>query len=239
MKYLIFTWMCAIWSLTAVAQEETFQITNIQTEKEILEVTYILHSEDILDSIVNRVIMNSNLLKAIDQEIMMYDEEILQKKRSWVSSFRLGVNLFSANTSLDQTNESITTYGLLPNVGLNLTIDPEKLVNRKSYMRQSANKREYSRFIKADSRQTLKKDILNHYYDYLSLLETVNIRQHGYETRKQQQEYLDSSFRNGEASYSELLIAENQVHLAKEALMKASIDAMKKRSEISVLTGLK
>ncbi|MEQ8469750.1 MAG: TolC family protein [Marinoscillum sp.] len=239
MKYFILTLISTVWSLTALSQKETFLLTNIQTEKEILDVTQVLHSEEILDSIVTRVIVSSNLLKAIDQEIMMYDEEILQNKRSWISSFRLGVNVFSANTSLDQTNESVTTYGLLPNVGLNLSIDPEKLVNRKSYMRQSANKREYSRFIKADSRQTLKKDILNHYYDYLSLLETVNIRQLGYETRKQQEEFLNSSFRNGEASYSELLIAENQVHLAKESWMSASINAMKKRSEISVLIGLK
>ena len=234
---------CLLFGLLAFseshAQTDSFILTEAQTEREILNVTRILHSEEILDSLVMRVIDNSNLLKAIDQEVMMYNEEYLQKKRSWVSSFRLGVNIFSASTSLDAQNESITSYGLLPNVGLNLTIDPEKLVNRKSYMRQAINKSQYSTYIKADSRQTLKKDILNHYYDYLSLLETVHIRQQGYVTRKQQADFFDGSFRNGEATYAELLIAENQVHLANESLMKASIDAMKKRSEIAVLIGLK
>ena len=210
-----------------------------KTEQEILTVTKVLYSEEILDSLVEEMVNNSNLLHAIDQEVQMFDEEILQKKRSWVSSFRLGVNLFSANTTLDQENQSLTTYGVLPNVGLNLTIDPEKLVNRKSYVRQSTNKREYHYYMLEDSKRTLKKDILNHYFDYLALLESVNIRHHALEGRKQQRAYVEGSFRNGESTYNQLLIAENQVHLATEALMKASLDAMKKKSEISVLIGLK
>lgn len=239
MKNLIGTIICMILMHCSYAQEGDFTLSKSQIESEILEVSGVLHSEAILDSLVTRVLSNSNLIKAIDQEMVMYDEEIKQNKRSWISSFRLGVNVFSANTTLDANNESYTTYGLLPNVGLNLSIDPAKLVNRKSYVRQSESKREYSRYIQEDAKTKLKKDILNLYYDYLGLLESVNIRHQAYTTRQQQQEFLDESFRAGNASYTEALIAENQVHLAKEALVKASIDAMKRRSEISVLLGLK
>lgn len=236
MKYLIYSLISLI-SLMTSAQSSVF--TEEFTQKEILDVTRILYSDEILDSLVVHAMNQSHLIKAIDQEVRMYDEEILQKKRSWVSSFRVALNLFSANTTMDPYYESVTTYGILPNVGLNLVIDPEKIINRQSYVRQSISKREYSRHINQDTRQSLKKEILNLYYDYLSLLETINIRQHALTTREQQEDYVATGFRNGEATYEQLLIAENQVHLAKEALMKASIEAMKKRSEIHVTIGLK
>lgn len=237
MKYLVWT---IIWMTTLATQaQDSFIFTRTQTEQEILDITRIIHNEATLDSIVNRVAASSNLLKALDEEMKMYDEEILQKKRGWVTSFRFGVNLFSANTTADPYNESVTTYGVLPNIGLNFTLDPEKLVNRQSYVRQSISKKEYARYIQEDNLMTLKKDILNQYYDYLAFLESAHIRQLTYETRKQQVEYLDGLFRNGEINYSDLLLAENQLHLAKEAMVTTSISVMKKRSEIYVLTGLK
>jgi len=238
MKFIITTLLSVFLASGAIAQRNQL-LTPEETEKEMLEVSRILYNDDVLDSIVTRALEHSNLIKAIDQEMKMFDEEILQKKRSWVSSFTFGVNVFSANTTLNTDNQSVTTYGVLPRVGLNLNVNPEKLINRKSYVRQTTNRKEYSRYIQEDTRMTLKKNILNLYYDYLGALESVNIRQHAYNTRKQQADYLNGLFTSGDVEYAQVLIAENQMHLAKEALVTTSIEAMKRRSEISVLTGLK
>lgn len=222
--------------LTAFSQQTILPAEQVKNET--LLVTHILHDEAALDSLVTLAVQNSNLLKAMDQEILMHTEEILQKKRSWVSSFRLGVNVFSATTTLNSADQSVTTYGLLPNVGLNLSVDPEKLLNRSSYVRQSEDKREYTRYVQANHRMVIKKDILNLFYEYLTMLESVDIRRQSLDGRVQQELFLAANFENGEATYAELLIASNQVFLAKEALMISSIEAMKKKREIQVLIGV-
>jgi outer membrane protein TolC len=214
-------------------------LTSQDQMREIMKVTHILHDDDILDSLVNRVYENSGLLKSFDQEILMYEEERLQKKRNWVSSFRFGVNLFSAQTTLGSDEQSITTYGLLPNVGLTMAVDPEKLVNRRSYIRQAETKRERSANLQADHKQRLKKEILGHYYDYLTLLESVVIKEKTLETRRQHVQAMQVEFKNGDAPIQQLLIVENQLHLMEEDLMKANLLTMKKKSEIEVLLGLK
>ena len=207
--------------------------------REIMKVTHILHDQDILDSLVERVYQNSGLLKSFDQEILMYEEERLQKQRNWVSSFRFGVNLFSAQTTLDGNEQSVTTLGVLPNVGLTMAVDPEKLVNRRSYIRQADNKRYRSEYLQEDHKQRLKNEILGHYYDYLTLLESVMIKEQTLETRRQHVQAMEVEFKNGDASIQELLIVENQLHLMEEDLMKANLLTLRKKSEIEVLLGLK
>jgi outer membrane protein TolC len=218
--------------LALLNEEEDYQL-------EILRVTHILDDPRILDSLVSRVHANSGLLKAFDQEIQMYEEEALQKKRNWVNTFRFGVNVFSANTNVSTNNESVTTLGVLPNVGLTLTVDPEKLVNRRSYIRQAENKKQYSYYMKMDHRQRLKNEVITMYYDYLQLLESIVILQHGLETRRQHAMVMEVEFKNGNATFDQLLVVQNQVHLAEDELMKAHISAMKQKSRIEVLLGLK
>lgn len=239
MKYLLPLFLISI-GIGARAQVSTTLYSPEETQLEIYNVSNVLTSPEILDSLAIKALDNSNLIKAIDEEVHMYEEEVLQNKRSWLNSFRLGINMFSANTTLDAgRDESITTYGVLPSVGLNLTVNPEVLVNRKSKVRASAHKQKYSEFIRENTKQTIKKDILNLYHDYLSMLETINVRRKGLNGRKQHVEFLESSFRNGEATYDQILIATNQVHLAEEALITASISAAKKKMEIEVLLGIK
>ena len=205
--------------------------------KEILAVNRILNDAEVLDSLVERVYAQSGLLKAFDEEILMYEEERLQKKRNWVSSFRFGVNLFSAQTTLDGEAQSVTTLGVLPNVGLTMAVDPEKLVNRRSYIRQAENKQDRSRYLQSDQKQMLKKELLNAYYDYLTLLESLVIKAKTLESRQQHVYAMEIEFRNGNAQIQELLVVQNQVYLMEEDLMKARITAGKKKSEIEILLG--
>ncbi len=238
MKYIIYLLFLTVLPFGGVAQQD-YMFSQKQIEQELLMISRVLHNESILDSLIETAVSNSNLLNAFDEDIRYFNEEIKQNKRSWISSLRMGVNVFSANTTTDNNNESVTTYGVLPSVGINLSLDPGKLINQRSAVKQSISRKDYSEYLKEDRKMILKKDILNLYYDYLGALETVNTRQLAYNARIQQEEYTNGLFSSGEIGYSELLIAENQVYLAKEAWINAGIDAMKKRSEITVLLGLK
>ncbi|WP_258098208.1 TolC family protein [Marinoscillum pacificum] len=206
-------------------------------QQEILKVSHVINNPELLDSLVQKAYRNSATIKTFDESMELYDEEYLQKKRNWVSSFRLGVNLFSANTSLDQDDQSYTTYGLLPNVGLNLTIDPAQLVNRKSMMRQAENKKSRTFYQQEDQKQMLKVRILNLYYEYLAMLESVLIRQHSLDARKQYLRVFEIDFKNGNRTLDELLVIQHQVYLAEESLMKGHVQSMKMKSEIEILLG--
>lgn len=213
--------------------------TNLNAEQEMMEVTKILEDESILDSLCNQAIQNSNLLKAINQEMIMYEEEILQKKRLWYSSFRFGVNIFSANTTINSNDQSQTTLGFLPTLGITMTIDPEKLANRGSYIRQSESKRQYSAYMHAETRQDIKGEIRNMYFDYLSMLETTHLRKQALDTRLQWEQYVENQVKIGQNTYDQLLSISNQVYLASEAYVSAKISATKKKNEIEVLIGNK
>lgn len=208
----------------------------VSYQQEILKVSYVINHPEILDSIVQKAYRNSATIKTFDESMELYDEEYLQKKRNWVSSFRLGVNIFSANTTL-QEDQSTTTYGLLPNVGLNLTIDPAQLVNRKSMMRQAENKKDRSFYQQQDQKQMLKVRILNLYYEYLAMLESILIRQHALDARKQYLHVFEIDFKNGNRTLDELLVIQHQVYLAEESLMKGHVQSMKMKSEIEILLG--
>jgi len=203
-------------------------------QAEMEEVTATLQDPVILDSLARKAIENSHLIKALGQEVQVFDEEVKQKKRLWLSSFRLGVNAFSANTTLDQNNQSTTTYGVLPTLGVNVSIDVEKIVNRGSYIRQSRHRREYAQQMQYETQQDIRMKIRGMYYDYLLHLETINVRQNALQMRKQQELFLKNQVKTGEATYEQLLIVSNQVHLSEEALIKARLNARKKRDEIEV-----
>ena len=208
-----------------------------QYQQEILQVSNLINNPATLDSLVEKAYRQSATVKSFDEVMALYDEEYLQKKRNWISSFRLGVNLFSASTTLDESDQSFTQYGVLPNVGLNLTIDPSQLVNRKSMMRQAENKKQRAFYQQEDQKQMLKTRILNLFYEYLSQLESVLIRQHALEARKQYLHVFEIDFKNGNRTLDELLVIQHQVHLAEESLMRGHIQSMKMKSEIEILLG--
>ncbi|MBV6645096.1 MAG: TolC family protein [Cyclobacteriaceae bacterium] len=235
MKYLLSVtiyWML----LPCIAHAQDSDSLNF--ELEIGRVSAIINNETILDSLVVSAHKASGLLRAFDEEIGMYEEEILQKRRNWVNSFRFGINIFSASTSYSSDNESITTLGVLSNVGLSLVIDPEKIVNRGSYVRQAQRKRDRSAMLRKDHQQRIKGAILNHYYHYLSMLECLVLQEHTLNTRKQHLAFMEVEFRNGTATYDQLLVVQNQYNLWEEQYVKSRIGAMRKRREIEVILGL-
>lgn len=224
----------------AAAQEliQFSQEDEQSTQREILRVAHILQEPHILDSLVDKAVENSPTLKAFTHDQALYQEEYLQKKRNWISSFRIGVNIFSVNTVATE-EQSVTTTGVLPNLGVTLSIDPEKFVNRKSYMRQAHQK--YLRSVQQQGaqRQTLKVYIMNQYYEYLELLEGTLMKKHILETRQQQYLTSEVSFKNGNIQYDQLMIIQNGMQLAEQDVMKSHIQSLKKRNEIEIILGIR
>jgi outer membrane protein TolC len=213
------------------------QRTDLDYQREIFQITHILNHSEVLDSLVRQAEIHSGVLKAMNDEMLLYQEEALQKRRNWISSFRLGVNIFSATTNVNPENQSVTTYGVLPNLGLTLSIDPENLVNRKSQIRQAEQKYNRSMHLREDHHKTLKNRIVGLYYDYLTLLECLVVKEKTLETRRQHAMVMEVEFKNGTATYDQLLIVQNQLHLMEEELIKEQMEVLKKKKEIDIILG--
>lgn len=227
------------YSIHANAQGGAFQsATDQETHQEIQRITHILNHPDVLDSLVKKAVGHSPTLKAFDHDMALYEEEYLQKKRNWISSFRMGLNVFSTNT-VAYENQSVTTTGVLQNFGVTLTIDPEKFVNRKSYMRQATQKLQRSSQQQKSQELTLKVYITNQYFDYLELLESILMKQQILETREQHYLTSEVAFKNGNIEYNNLMIVQNSVQLAQQDLIKAQIQSQKKLNEIEIILGVK
>ncbi|MFT4738542.1 MAG: outer membrane protein TolC [Cyclobacteriaceae bacterium] len=222
-------------ALTASAQTESY---NEDFQKEIWRVTQIIGSPELLDSLVSRIHSSSHLIKAFDQEIAMLNEGIIQKKRDWISSFRLGLNIFSADTYVGGNNESITNVGVLPHLGATISLDPERLINRKSFVRQATNQRQRVYHLQQDHKQRLKKEIIDRYYDYLMALESIVLNEQTLNTRKQHLSMMEVEFRGGNVTYDQLLLVQNQYNIWETEYMKSKISALKKRSEINIMLSL-
>ncbi len=228
--------LCAATVGKLVGQSSTLAI---DFDSELQQVTAILESEEILDSIASIAVKNSNLLGALGQNIQINEEEILQSKRMWMSTFRFGVGLFSINTQEDPNEQSNTAVGGFPTIGLNMSVNPEQFINRASTIRQSKYKKEYSEYIFRETRQEIKREIKNLYFDYLGMIETVKIREDALEDRRQQMSFIENQVKVGEATYDFLMLTSNQVRLSEEALITAMIEMRKKREEIKTFIGLK
>lgn len=230
-------WVMLLIALLNVGLQAQDLITDTDYKQEIRRITGIIKNPILLDSLVQRGYDESGLLSAFDEEMSMYDEEIAQKKRNWLSSFRLGINIISANTYSGLNNESVTDVGVLPNLGATIAIDPEKFINRKSYVKQATNKRERSFYLQVDHKQRLKTEILGLHYDYLMMLEGILLKEQTLNTRKQLMQLIEVQFRGGTSTYDELLIVQNQYNLWEDEYSKARYQALKKRSEIEVMLG--
>ena len=235
---VLYLFMIGSFSLLGQGSITNQQISEAATQEEILRVAHILKDQSILDSLVDQVIAHSEVLKAFDSDKALYEEELLQKKRNWISSFRFGVNLFSVNTVASSDNTSVTTTGVLPNLGITLSVDPEKFVNRRSSMRQARIKYERAHHQQQAQKQTLKVYFMNQYYEYLELLEAVLMKKHIQETREQQYLTSEVAFKSGNIRYEQLMIVQNQFQLAELDVMKTYIQSLRKRSEIEIILGI-
>ncbi len=203
------------------------------TRSELLRVAHLLQDEGELDSVLTAAIDNSPVLKAIGEDMNIYQEEYRQKSRNWSSSLTLSVNIFSLNTTTYE-DRSVTTAGVLPNVGVGLTIDPEKIINRKSYMRQAEQKYRRSHHQQMAQKQLLQQQLIRMYYEYMSLLESLLLKEQSVETRRQHYNTVEIAFQNGEGTYEQLMIIQNQLLLAEQDLTDTHIKGLSVKRQIRV-----
>lgn len=225
----LFIVICLLFPVASIAQEQ------IDIDREIELVEVLLANEEAIDSLVDLALRNSYYLKSFDAELAQQYENVKQEKNKWLSTFRMGINFFSLNTSVDGANQSVTTAGLLPNLGVTLGIDPEKFINRRSYIREA----EYN-IVRAENslknqRKEVRIQVVDIFYTYLEALGVAQLRVAANQTQSEQVTLVTERFRKGEAGMEEVLLTQNGLNITQEAVLKAELTVRKIRRQIAIM----
>lgn len=228
MKYLL---IFLFFPMVAVAQV----IDQQQISAERYRIETLLRNEASLDSLTSLAIQNSYYVKSFEQEVAQQYENKKQEKNKWYSTFRVGINFFSLNTTL-VNQESVTTAGLLPNLGLTLGIDPEKFINRRSYVREA-----HQNIIRAENqlkhqRRQVRQEVLALFYQYLEALGILELRYEANQNQKDHTVLLEAKFKKGESRLEDLLLSQSALILTEEALVKSQLQVQKIRQMITLIT---
>lgn len=230
-SYYIILWLLSLIPQWSWGQDSV----DYQIDKQLIEI--LLNDESALDSIVDQMLTHSYLLKSAQAELVQKQEALSQAKRSWLSTFVIGVNLYSQNTSFDEaTQTSVTTAGVLPNLGVALSINPEKLINLRSNARISQQEVIRSENAIKEQRRTLKMFIVGKYYEYLEAINVLEFRYNTYESQRELDTQARQKFERGEATYDEVLLAQNGLINTEEAVIRAKVVVKKLKREIALYT---
>lgn len=195
----------------------------------------VLQDEALLDSLVTLAWQNSYWIKGFEAELGQQHENVRQEKNRWVSSFRMGVNFFSVNTQVNANNESVTTAGLFPQLGLTLSIDPERFISRSSYIREARLQVVRAENQVLHQRRQLRLEIVQLFYQYLETLGILELREQSQQTQQEQCALLEEKFKRGEVQLEAVLLNQNALALAHEAVLRAEVQAQRIRQEINLL----
>ncbi len=212
------------------------QTTEKNTKQQIESIELLLANENALDSLVDLAIQNSYYIHGFMAELGQQYENVREEKNKWYSTFRLGINFFSLSTTLNNQDQSVTRAGLLPNLGFTLSIDPEKFINRGSYVRKAELNITRAESQVNHQRKMLRKEIISLYYQYLEALGIIELREESKQNQKQQCILIEERFKNGEGKMEDLLNMQGALALASEALLRAQLASKKIKQELNIFT---
>ena len=228
MKRMLFVVLLAVAGFAAPAQE-------VQQEKQLVKL--LLEDTAALDSLVDQMLRNAYTLRAAESELVQKRIKISQEKRSWLSSFTMGLSLYNQSTTFDeQSGSSVTTMGVLPSLGVSMSINPEKLINVPSNIKIAKLDALRTENTIKEQRRMLKLFIINKYYEYLEALNVLEMRINAHERQRQQTEQIRMQFERGETDLSGLQQGQSGLANAEESLMKAEMNVLKIKQEITLFT---
>lgn len=195
----------------------------------------LLSNESAIDSLVGLAIANSYAINGYKAEVLQQHENVRQERTRWLSTFRLGINFFSMTTSVNSLDQSITRVGVLPNLGFNLTVDPEKFINRSSYIREAQQNVVRAESQVSNQRKMLRREIVGLFYTYLESLGILELRMSASQNMAEQCLLIEEKFKKGEGRMEDLLNSQNGLVLARESLLKAQLNVRRIRREINIL----
>jgi outer membrane protein TolC len=186
-----------------------------------------------VDSLLVKAVEASAMIHVQQLEILQKQEQINREKKGWLSSFRLGVQFLSISTDYQQ---EVTRVGVLPSLGLSLSIDFERLLTTSSLIRSAKlEKAKAEKLIELQQDELLSK--LIEITNSLELsYEQAQIRHSTFLTLLDELTLVQERFKRGELDLSNYLNAYSAVEQAKENYLMAFYSVKKQQQLLDFLT---
>jgi len=188
----------------------------------------------VIDSLVEVAFENSYFLQTLHEERAIRKTKVWQKKNSWLSSLRFGVQLFSLTN--DVQNE-VSNTGLLPSVGVNLQISPDKILTLPSRVKMAKSDVRRAENDILRQRKILRTWVEQKYLDYLQALEVVKLRKERLQAQLEMAILIKEKFKIGEAKLDEVIKIQGGIEQMEEGLIRSQFAIEKIYRELNVMIG--
>ncbi|MDW7690505.1 TolC family protein [Flammeovirgaceae bacterium SG7u.111] len=227
MKYLVITLILFLFL-------NTYSIAQITPQESTVGFQMNGQENHIIDSLVEVAFQNSYYLQTLHEERSIRQTKVWQEKNSWLSSFRFGVQLFSVTN--DYQSE-ISNTALLPSMGVNLQISPDKIITLPSRVRIAKSNVRTSENDILRQQKILRSWVEQKYLDYLQALEVVRLRKERLQAQLEMAVLIKEKFKIGEAKLDEVIQTQGGIEQMEEGLIRSQFAAEKIFREINVMIG--
>ncbi len=203
---------------------------------EFLDLEELKLSDSTITHLVQLSIENSYNVKAIGSERDQYVDKIRIERTNWLSAFRLGVNFFNVQTTLDENANSVTTAGLLNNVGMNVTFSPGDFINIGKNVRIAKNGMQRIDHLYEREKRRVAMNTVTTYNKYLEVMELIHALSQAYQIGLENHVIVSSRFKQGREQFDGLKKSQDGLLNVKQEIIKAKYQALRLKMHLEMVT---
>lgn len=166
----------------------------------------------------------SLMVRQQQSEISVQQERLKREELGWLSSFNMGVQFLSLSNN---TEEQTATVGFLPNLGVSLQINFEKLFTTNSRIRSAKAEIKKAKLQKQVMAREIIAEITELYYTYQTVKAQRDTRYQVLNTINTQTQIIEERFKRGETDIETYFKALMQLQEIQESYRIAAFEAEK------------
>ena len=219
---------------------DTASANTLNAAEELTKIKSLLLDEVNLDALVEKAYKASGLLEIDRSKITQQENLLIQERKSWMRTFRFGVNFLNVSTVPSTVNPGtdVTQTSVLSNIGLSISINPEDIFSRRNRINVAEQELMIKKIDRKNDIRDLRIFITNKFLQYQEALEIFIIRENALMIADENLLYANEQFRQGRMKSIDHNQFIGDLMLKKEALITAETQVLKLKNEIETLTQL-
>lgn len=175
----------------------------------------------------------SLLVRQQQSEIKIQQERLKREELGWLSSFNMGIQFLSLSNDVEQQT---ATVGFLPNLGVSLNINFEKLFTTSSRIRTAKAEIRKAKIQKDILSQDVLSEITELYYNYKTVKAQRDARYEVLTTVSNQTRLVEERFKRGETDIETYFKALMQLQEVQESYQMSAFATEKALKLIQLKT---
>lgn len=170
-------------------------------------------------------------LKIAQEDIFIAQEDLYTTRKSWLSSFSIGISSFRYSA-----NGQVTTISAFSDIGITLSLDLfsfASLNNRIKISKHELNKKQLQYL---GEQKSIERELLGIYSAYLLAVEKLKLLTSQEANQKEVLNIIKEKFLRGEAKMDDYLAIEELLEKTRIAILEAKVASEMAYKELQILT---